>query len=131
VQVHDKSLYRYKPEYPEFWIKCPFYWWELQTDETKKKMCIINYCTKYKQKNSLGNAICRANLLSCKLSAGTILFNFNNKTFASRKEIEENLEKLVGHACPVRDSIYLSKWKYLPDNDRWPALISRPGQAQI
>ena len=75
-------------------------------------MCIINYCTKYKQKNSLGNAICRANLLSYKLSAGTILFNFNNQTFASRKEIQENrknLKKLAGHACPVRDSIYLSK----------------------
>jgi hypothetical protein len=36
------------------------------------------------------------------------------------------LEKLAGHACQVRDSICRSKWKNLPDNDRWTALISRP-----
>ena len=27
----------------------------------------------------------------------------------------------------IRDSICLSKWKKLPDNNQWPALISRPG----
>ena len=36
------------------------------------------------------------------------------------------LEKLAGHAYPVRYSICPSKWKNLPDNDQWLALISRP-----